>query len=199
MEEWESYRKLRDKKEEIVRGAQIRAGNYIIHLISKWKCLNKAIYDILRENILSAGQWRVVGQVVSAGQKARPGGRKTRLRLHSPAPPLIWPLHPAFPLVWAGFRQIYFTSSSRSSLGLGGTWGLCSEVLAGREVASLAFAEGQLGLLGRVLLKGGDCLWLDRLSWEEQEQQNIRWKVSGSLPGQKSPSSRKCIQLPESV
>ena len=165
MEEWESYRKLRDKKEEIVRGAQIRAGNYIVYLISKWKCLNKAIYDTLRENTLSAGQWRVAGQVVSAGQKARPGGRKTRLRLHSSCLGL--------PLVWAAFRQIYFTSSSRSSLGLGGTWGLCSEVLAGREVASLAFAEGQLGLLGRVLLKGGDCLWLDRLSWEEQEQQNI--------------------------
>lgn len=69
MEEWEIYRKLRDKKEEIVRGAQIRAGNYVIYLISKWKCLNNAIYDILRENILSAGQWRVAGQVVSVVRK----------------------------------------------------------------------------------------------------------------------------------
>ena len=109
MEEWESYRKLRDKKEEIVRGAQIRAGNYIVYLISKWKCLNKAIYDTLRENILSAGQWRVAGQVVSAGQKARPGGRKTRLRLHSPAPPLIWPLHPALVCPWSGQPSGRFT------------------------------------------------------------------------------------------
>ena len=103
-EEWEICRKLRDKKEEIVRGAQIQVGYYIIYLISNWKCLNKAIYDILRENILPAGQWRVSGQVVSAGQRPRPGGRKTRLRLHCPAPPPIWPLHPAFPLVWAAFR-----------------------------------------------------------------------------------------------
>lgn len=47
---------------------------------------------------------------------------------------------------------------------------------------SLALAEGQLGLLGRVLLKGGDCLWLDRLSGKVPTKDK-RKGVSGSFPG----------------
>lgn len=66
-------------------------------------------------------------------------------------------------------------TSSSSSLGLGGTCGFCRVVRAGKVEASLAFAKGQLGLLGSVLLRGGDCLWLDRLSRKIQTRKlNIK-------------------------
>lgn len=47
---------------------------------------------------------------------------------------------------------------------MGGTWGFFGVIGTGSVAGSLVFAEGQLGLLGSDLLKGGDCLWLDRLS-----------------------------------
>lgn len=56
---------------------------------------------------------------------------------------------------------------------------MCREVGAGRVAACLAFAEGQLGLLGRVLLKGGDCLWLDRLSLRGKTTRTTKHKMNG--------------------